>query len=201
MGKKDKRFDDYIAKSQDFAKPILSHLRELVHKACPDAEETVKWGMPFFEYSGSTICSMAAFKQHCAFGFWKASLMKDPHKILSGKEAMGQMGQIKTLKDLPSDKIMIEYIKEAAQLNKEGIKLPVKKGVKKELEIPDYFMKAVSKNKKALRTFEKFSLTNKREYLDWINGAKTEETRNQRLATAVEWMAEGKPRMWKYLKK
>lgn len=201
MGKKDKRFDDYIAKSHDFAKPILTHLRELVHKACPEAEETVKWGMPFFEYSGSTICSMAAFKQHCAFGFWKASLMKDPHKILSGKEAMGQMGQIKTLKDLPSDKIMIEYIKEAARLNKEGVKLPVKKGVKKELGIPDYFMKAISKNKKAQRTFDKFSLTNKREYVDWITGAKTEDTRNQRLATAVKWMSEGKPRMWKYLKK
>lgn len=157
--------------------------------------------MPFFEYSGSTICSMAAFKQHCAFGFWKASLMKDAHKILSGKEAMGQMGQIKTLKDLPSDKIMIEYIKDAARLNKEGIKLPVKKGIKKELEIPDYFMKAISTNKKALRTFEKFSLTNKREYVDWITGAKTEETRNQRLASTVVWMSEGKPRMWKYLKK
>jgi uncharacterized protein YdeI (YjbR/CyaY-like superfamily) len=140
-----------------------------------------------------------------AFGFWKASLMKDPHKILEtqGREAMGHFGRITGLKDLPSDKIMIEYIKEAAKLNKEGIKVvrkPVKKE-KKELVVPDYFLKTVSKNKKALKTFEGFSYSHKKEYVEWITEAKTEDTRNKRMATAVEWMAEGKQRMWKYVKK
>lgn len=203
MSQKDKRVDSYIAKSQDFAKPILKHLRELVHKACPDVEETMKWSFPHFDYAGGTICSMASFKQHAVFGFWKASIMKDPHKILQGTDAMGHFGKLKSMKDLPSDKILIEYMKEAVRLNEEGIKLPSKKKTeqKKELVIPDYFMKAVSKNKKALKTFEGFSPTNKREYIEWVTGAKTEETKNSRLATAVEWMADGKKRNWKYLRK
>lgn len=203
MSQKDKRVDSYIAKSQDFAKPILKHLRELVHKACPDVEETMKWSFPHFDYAGGTICSMASFKQHAVFGFWKASIMKDPHKILQGTDAMGHFGKLKSMKDLPSDKILIEFIKEAVRLNEDGIKLPskTKTGQKKELLIPDYFMKAVSKNKKALKTFEGFSPTNKREYVEWVTGAKTEETKNNRLATAVEWMADGKKRNWKYLRK
>jgi uncharacterized protein YdeI (YjbR/CyaY-like superfamily) len=203
MPKKDKRIDAYIAKSQDFAKPILKHLRELIHNACPEVEETIKWSFPHFDYAGGTICSMASFKHHCAFGFWKAPVMKDPHKILSGKDAMGDFGKITGVKDLPADKIMIEYIKEAARLNKEGVKLPAKTktGQKKNLVIPDYFLKALSKNKKALKTFEDFSPTNKREYVEWVNDAKTEETRNNRLTTAIEWMTEGKIRNWKYIKK
>lgn len=203
MPKKDNRVDTYIAKSRDFAKPILKHLRGLIHKACPDVEETMKWSFPHFDYAGGTICSMASFKQHCAFGFWKASIMKDPNKILSGKDAMGHFGQIKSINDLPSDKILIAYIKEAARLNKEGAKLPsrTKTGQKKELIIPDYFRKALKKNKNALKTFEGFSTTNKREYVEWVTDAKTEETRNKRLSTAIEWMAEGKIRNWKYLRK
>ncbi len=203
MPNKDKRIDAYIAKSQDFAKPILKHLRKLVHKACPDAEETMKWSFPHFDYYESTLCSMASFKQHCAFGFWKASIMKDPNKILSGKDAMGHFGQIKSIEDLPSDKILIAYIKEAAQLNREGVKIPqkTKSGQKKELVIPVYFIKAVKKNKNALKTFAGFSTTNKREYVEWVTDAKTEETRNKRLETAIEWMSEGKIRNWKYIRK
>jgi len=147
------RIDRYIDKSADFAKPILKHLRVLVHKACPEVEETWKWSFPHFDYMGSSVCSMAAFKQHCTFGFWKASIMSDPEKILTVKEknAMGHLGQIKSLDDLPSDKILITYIKEAARLNKEGIKLPSKpkSTEKKELEVPDYFIKALNKNKPA----------------------------------------------------
>jgi uncharacterized protein YdeI (YjbR/CyaY-like superfamily) len=202
MPKTDKRIDAYIAKSQDFAKPILNHVRALVHKAIPEVEETIKWGFPHFEYAGGTVFSMASFKQHCAFGFWKAKLLKDTYKILDTKEAMGHFGRVTALKDLPSNKILTEYLKEAAKLNEQGIKIKkvVKPGVKKELEIPDCFMKALKKNKKALVTFESFSTSHKREYVDWITEAKTDETRNKRLATAVEWMSEGKPRMWKYIK-
>ena len=203
MEKKDKRIDAYIAKSADFAKPILKHLRQLVHKACPNIEETIKWGFPHFDCNG-ILCSMAAFKHHCAFGFWKASLMSDPNKILSkvGETAMGQLGKIKELDDLPSEKVLIEYIKEAVKLNSEGIRLVTKSksGEKRELEIPDYFTKALNKNKEALKIFESFSYTNKKEYVEWVTEAKSEETKNKRLATSMEWIAEGKIKNWKYVK-
>jgi uncharacterized protein YdeI (YjbR/CyaY-like superfamily) len=204
MGKTDKRVDDYMAKSQDFAKPILIHLRKLVHKACPGVEETIKWGFPNFVYNG-VMCSMASFKEHAAFNFWKASLLADPKKILfkKGETSMGDLGRIKSLSDLPSDKIMLEYLKEAAKLNKSGVKVQRKKvsKEKKELVVPDYLTSALNKNKNALTTFETFSYTNKKDYVEWITEAKTEETRNSRLKTAVEWMAEGKVRNWKYIKK
>jgi uncharacterized protein YdeI (YjbR/CyaY-like superfamily) len=204
MGKKDKRIDAYIAKAQPFAQPILKHIRELVHKACPDTEETMKWSFPHFDYKGSMMCSMAAFKQHMAFGFWKASIMKDPDKILTIKdrEAMGHLGQIKSKADLPQHKIMIKYIKEAARLNDEGINVPskTKPKEKKELVVPAYITKAFSKNKKALKTFEEFSYSHKKEYVEWITEAKTDETREKRISTAIEWLAEGKNRNWKYAK-
>lgn len=205
MGTKEKRIDAYIAEAQPFAQPILKHIRELVHKACPDVEEKWKWSFPNFDCHGGPLCSMAAFKQHCAFGFWKASLMKDPNKILAttGREAMGHFGRITNLRDLPSDKIMIAYIKEAAKLNKEGIKVVRKPASKekKEIVVPDYFLKTISKNKKALKTFEAFSYSHKKEYVEWITEAKSDATRESRMKTAVEWLAEGKPRMWKYVKK
>lgn len=199
--KKDKRIDQHIQKAAPFAQPVLKHLRELIHKVCPDVEETTKWGFPHFEYKGSILCSMAAFKQHCVFGFWKASLMDDPDHIFDGGESAGNLGQIKNLKDLPADKILTKYIKQAMQLNEEGVKVEKKTKTlpgSKEIKAPDDFMKAIAKNKKALATFEKFSYTNKKEYIDWITGAKSEETRNKRRETAVEWMAEGKIRHWKY---
>jgi uncharacterized protein YdeI (YjbR/CyaY-like superfamily) len=200
MAKKDKRIDAYISKSADFAKPILTHLRELVHKACPEVEETLKWSFPHFDYKG-IMCSMAAFKQHCAFTFWKAPLIKDTHKIL-GRDAMGHFGHIKSLKDLPSDKIMLDYLKQAVKLNDEGVKKEVKPKAteKKELEVPDYFITALKKNKKAFIFFENSSYSYKKEYLEWITEAKTEETRNKRMATAIEWIAEEKHRLWKYQK-
>lgn len=204
MATRDKRIDTYIEKSAEFAKPILTHLRELIHTACPEAEETVKWGMPHFEAFGAVVCHFAAFKNHCAFGFWKASLMSDPHDLFEkeSKTSMGILGQIKSLADLPSDKILSDYIKEATRLNKEEIKRPVRKpSVKKELHIPDYFFEAIGKNPDALKTFEAFSYSNKKEYVEWVTTAKTEETREQRLATTVEWLAEGKVKNWKYIKK
>ncbi len=203
MKKSDERIDVYIAKSADFAKPILTHLRALVHAACPEIEETWKWSFPHFNYKG-TVCSMAAFKQHCSFGFWKASLMRDAREILTaGSEAMGQLGQIKSLADLPADATLIAYIKEAVELNEKGVKLPSRTntGAKKELQIPEYFVAALEGNAKASETFENFSYSNKKEYVEWLGEAKTEETRAKRLATAIEWMNEGKSRHWKYAKK
>jgi uncharacterized protein YdeI (YjbR/CyaY-like superfamily) len=203
MKNTDARIDAYIEKSEDFAKPILKHLRELVHAACPEIVETMKWSFPHFDYKG-IVCSMAAFKQHCAFGFWKASLMQDAHKILTGSdEAMGQMGRIESLKDLPADKILISYIKEAVQLNERGIKLPAKsKAAENEpLNVPDYFTATLKENKKAFDAFENFSRSHRKEYVEWITEAKTEATRNRRMATAIEWLAEGKSRNWKYERK
>lgn len=206
MSKKDKRIDDYIAKSADFAKPILKHFRELVHKTCPDVEETMKWSFPHFDYKGSMMCSMASFKQHMAINFWKAPIMKGGEKLVAmakTEEAMGHLGKIASLKDLPKDTVLAKYIKEAMRLNDEGVKFSYASkasATKTELKIPDYFLKAVSKNKKALKTFEGFSNSNKKEYVNWVVDAKTEATRESRLKTSVEWMSEGKIKNWKYVK-
>lgn len=198
----DQRIDLYISNSAAFAQAILIHLRQLIHKSCPEVLETIKWGFPHFEYKGEILCSMASFKQHCTFGFWKASIMSDPHQLLQthGKTAMGHMGQLSDISDLPPDHILIEYIKEAARLNEEGIKVPAKPKLpaKKETAVPDYLISALGENMDALKTFQNFSSSNKKEYIDWITEAKTEETRHKRLATAIEWMAEGKIRNWKY---
>lgn len=205
MATKDKKIDAYIAKSADFAKPILNHIRELVHKTCPDIEEKIKWGMPFFDYKGEMLCHMASFKQHAVMGFWKASLMKDKVLLENAKSetAMGHLGRISSLKDMPSDKKITNWIKEAMQLNDKGIRLPAKAkpAEKKELDVPDYFLKALAKNKKAKQVFENFAYSHKKEYVMWITEAKTEDTRNKRMATTVEWLAEGKSRLWKYEKK
>jgi uncharacterized protein YdeI (YjbR/CyaY-like superfamily) len=199
----DRRVDEYIAKSADFAKPILIHLRQLLHKTCPDVQETIKWGFPVFEYRGP-LCHMASFKQHCVFGFWKAALMKDKKLMKNAKSetAMGHLGKLTSLKDLPSDKPLIANIKEAMRLNDAGVKITsVKKpSAKKEIKTPDDFLAALKMNKKALATFEGFSPSHKREYVEWIAEAKRDETRNNRIKQAIEWMAEGKPRNWKYIK-
>ncbi len=197
----DKRIDAYIEKKADFAKPILKHLRSVVHKACPDVVETIKWGMPFFDYKGSTMCAMPAFKEHCGFMFWKSKLMKDPEGILkiTEKHGMGHFDRITSLKDLPSEKILIAYIKEAMRLNEENIKLPPrKKADVKALEMPVDFAAALKQNKKAQNVFENFTPGKKKEYIEWIAEAKTETTKNKRIETAVEWIAEGKSRHWKY---
>ena len=206
MGNFNKQLDAYVAKSADFAKPILEHLRELVHKACPEVQETIKWGMPFFDYEGP-LCNMAAFKQHAVFGFWKGKLLQDPKNYLQersteGGTAMGHMGRLTSLKDLPPDKIIIDFIKQAMKLNEEGIKLPAKpKTTPKPLDVPPYFLSALKKNKKALTVFNAFPYSHKKEYVQWITEAKTETTRAKRMETAIEWIAEGKHRNWKYMKK
>lgn len=195
--------DRYIEKSAEFAIPVLNHLRNLIHKADARIEEKIKWGMPFFDCNGP-VCNFAAFKKHCAFGFWKASLMEDPnHLFVEIKDAMGSLGQIKSLKDLPSDDIIIAYVRQAIKLNDEGIKKvqKPKSTEKKELVIPEDLSKAFQEHQKALATFTNFSYTNKKEYLEWLTEAKTAETREKRLQTAIEQMIEGKSRNWKYAKK
>lgn len=192
----DERVDAYIAKSASFAQPILTHIRNLVHDASPLINETIKWGFPHFDYKG-TVCSMAAFKGHCAFGFWKASLMKDPYQIFE-KEAMGTLGRIEKIEDIPEAKILIEYVLEALKFNEEGTKVKKVVTPKAEIPMPAYFADELNKNPKAKAQFERFSPSHRREYLEWITEAKTEATRIKRMTTAMEWLAEGKARNWKY---
>lgn len=205
MGKKDKQIDAYISKAQPFAQPILIKLRKLIHKGNPEVVETIKWGMPSFDYKGP-FCSFAAFKQHAVFGFWKYKLIKDPKGYLGeifnkGGESMGNLGRMTGIKDLPPDKAIIDFIKQAKKLNDDGIKLPPRAvKPKKELRVPDYFINALRKNKKSLDVFDNFSPSCKREYVEWITEAKTDETRNSRMKLAIEWMSEGKRRNWKYEK-
>ena len=193
----DPRIDEYIAKSGEFAQPILSHLRAVIHEACPDVEETIKWSMPFFLYNGM-LCNMAAFKQHCAFGFWKGELLLAEADD-KGKEAMGQFGRLASVKDLPAKKTLANYIKRAMVLNNEGVKAPSReKKAPRPLDVPDYFSKALKAQPAAKKHFEAFSTSAKREYVEWLEEAKTEATRLRRMDQAIEWIAEGKQRNWKY---
>lgn len=200
MGTKDARVDAYIAKAADFAKPILTQLRGTVHQACPGVEETMKWSFPHFTYHGM-LASMASFKAHCAFGFWKGALIVSPDDNRSS-EAMGHFGRITALSDLPPKKVLMGYLKKAMQLNEERIKLERRSPTsRKPLPVPAELKRALARNTNAAATFESLSPSHRREYSEWISEAKSEETKQRRLKTAVEWMAEGKPRHWKYTRK
>ena len=194
--------DQYIINSAEFAIPILDHLRNLVHKADARIEEKMKWSMPFFDFKG-TVCHMASFKNHCAFGFWKGSLMQDEYGFFKERtEAMGLLGIITCLEDLPPDEILIAYIQQAIQLNENNVKLPAKSKstAQKELVVPEYLMEALQEDPEALAVFQNFSTSNKKDYVLWLEEAKTETTRQKRLVTTLVWLAEGKTRMWKYKK-
>lgn len=199
---RDPRIDAYIAKAAPFAQPILEQLRKLVHTACPDVTETVKWSMPHFEHAGHILCGMAAFKAHCAFGFWH----KDMEPVLrkagyDGEAAMGGFGRITSLDDLPKDAVMLGYIRQAAALNASGAPnrpRPKAAARKKELPVPGDLAAALKKNKTAAKAFTGFSPSHRKEYIEWITEAKRPETRARRLATTLEWLAEGKSRNWKY---
>ena len=199
----DKRIEAYIAKSADFAKPILTELRAIVHEACPEVEEAIKWSCPHFLYDGKILCSMASFKQHCAFHIWHGSQVVEA-KDNKSDQAMGQFGRITSIKDLPPKKTIIGYIKEAMKLRDAGVprftRQKPKPGEKKEVIVPDYFAAALKKSKKAQATFDGFAYSHRKEYVEWITDAKTDETRQRRIATALEWLAEGKSRNWKYEK-
>ena len=197
MSTKDPRVDAYIEKSADFARPILEHLRAIVHAAVPEVDETMKWSFPHFMYKGM-LASMASFKAHCAFGFWKGSLLFDDGQ--ASREAMGHLGRITSLKDLPSDRALSGYLKKAARLNDEGVQSarPKRPTQKRELSIPEEFATAIAKNRKARATFDGFTYSHRKEYVDWIAEAKTAGTRQRRIRLALEWMADGKSRHWKY---
>ncbi|MES3024938.1 MAG: YdeI/OmpD-associated family protein [Pseudomonadota bacterium] len=200
MAATDPRIDAYIAKSADFARPILEHLRAVAHAACPTLEETMKWSTPHFTYNG-LLCHMAAFKAHCAFGFWKGELIvaqADP----TTQSAMGQFGRITSIADLPPKATLVKYIKAAMKLNDDGVKAPAreKPATSRALDVPDYLAAALAAAEPALANFNAFTTGQKREYVEWLAEAKTEATRLRRLEQAVEWIAEAKTRNWKYAK-
>lgn len=199
----DPRIDTYIANAAPFARPILKHLRELVHRGCPAATETLKWSMPHFEHAGKILCSMAAFKAHCAFGFWHKRMEQVVKTYAERADAaMGGFGRITSLQDLPDDKTMLRYVREAAKLNEateSGRPRAAATTPKKALPVPADLAAALKKNKAAAKTFDGFSPSHRKEYIEWITEAKREETRQKRVATTLEWLAEGKPRNWKYM--
>jgi uncharacterized protein YdeI (YjbR/CyaY-like superfamily) len=195
MSGKDPRVDAYIKRAAPFARPILKRLRKIVHIGCPDVEETIKWQSPFFAHKG-IICFMGAFKEHCAFGFWKGSLIFGAEN----KGAMGHFGRITSIKDLPNAKTLVGYVRKAAKLNEAGVKKSRPRSrAKQKVSVPPDLKAALQKNAKARKTFENFSYSHKKEYVDWIMDAKREETRRRRLQTAIQWLAQGKPQNWKYL--
>src|SRR5687768_12452165 len=186
MGTRDPRIDAYIEKSADFAKPILEHIRSVVHETCPDAEETMKWSMPHFDYAGSMMLGMASFKEHCALGFWKGELILGKDGVST--EAMGQFGCIRSVSDLPSKKVLAGYIRQAMKLNEDGVTRP--KGKKaaakpKAVTVPSDLANALKEDRKARATFESFSPSHRREYIEWITDAKRPETRQRRLDTTL----------------
>lgn len=213
MGALDPRIDLYIANAGDFAKPILIRFRELIHKACPDVEESIKWGMPAFDYKGP-FCSMAAFKQHCAFGFWKSSILfkqadSDSPDLSSELKKMswGAPGRdpiptkITSPDDLPSDRVILKLIKQAMKLNEQGVKVPRTAKKKPPLAVPKDLAAALKSNTQAAAVFKAFPPSQQREYIEWLMDAKKEETRQRRLKITIEQLSEGKTRNWKYERK
>jgi len=194
--KTDPRVDAYVAGAADFARPILEHLRATVHAACPECEETIKWGFPHFLYEGM-LCSMAAFKAHCAFAFWKDALVLDEKWRRSG--AMGHLGKITKIRDLPPKKMLLAWLELAVKLNEEGSKSPRRRILPKPpVVVPKELAAALKKSARAAARFASLSPSHQRKYADWIAGAKREETRERRLARAMKQITEGKSLSWKY---
>ncbi|HEX8064147.1 MAG TPA: YdeI/OmpD-associated family protein [Allosphingosinicella sp.] len=195
----DPRIDAYIARQAEFARPILGHLRSAVHAACPEVEETLKWSMPHFLYRGQMLAGMAAFKAHATFGFWRAKEVLG--ETGAEREAMGQFGRLASVADLPPEAVLHELIRKAMALTDAGRRPAKPKGASKpQPETPPDLEAALSANLAARATFDGFPPSCRREYVDWVTEAKRSETRGKRIAQAVEWMAEGKRRNWKYEK-
>jgi hypothetical protein len=198
VGTKDRRVDAYIATTPAFAKPVLRHFRQIVHATCPNVEETLKWGAPFF-VDGGIVAGMAAFKQHCGIVFWHYEPGSWAQRNDQGR---GECGRLKSLADLPSDAVLKKCIKYAMKQNAAGVKKSrTNSKPKPKLAVPADLTHALKGNPKARTTFEKFPPGKRRDYLEWILDAKQPQTRQRRIETAVEWLAEGKSRNWKYERK
>jgi uncharacterized protein YdeI (YjbR/CyaY-like superfamily) len=194
--KTDPRSDAYIESRQAFAQPILRRIRAAVHAACPDVEETLKWSMPSFVYKGKILAGMAAFKAHATLGFWNGSELLDEGARQDG--AMGQFGRLTSVDDLPQPAELAKLIEKAMALVDSGAKPARAVKPKPPFTVPDDLRVALDKAPAAAATFDGFAPSAQRDYVEWVTEAKREETRAKRVAQAVEWMAEGKKRHWKY---
>lgn len=194
----DPRIDAYIARQADFARPILDHLRAAVHAACPETDETLKWSAPAFLYKGEQLAMMAAFKAHATFGFWKGSLVVPDNG--EQHSAMGQFGRLTAIADLPEPDALAALIRKAMALTDAGVKPNRARTPKAPLPMPEDLQRALDGNHAAATTFDSFSPGARRDYVEWVTEAKQAATRERRIAQAVEWMAEGKKRNWKYEK-
>jgi uncharacterized protein YdeI (YjbR/CyaY-like superfamily) len=195
--KTDPRIDAYIDdKAADFARPILRHVRSVIHEACPDCEETLKWSMPSFLYKGKILAGIASFKAHASFGFWSGSQVVDT----SGQSAtaMGQFGRLTSLDDLPDRKTLIELTRKAMRLIDDGVKPVRNKTVKAPFTVPQDLRAAIDAAPTAKATWDAFSPSCQREYVEWVTEARRDETRARRLEQTVAWLNEGKRRNWKY---
>lgn len=193
----DPRIDAYIAKAADFAQPILAHARAAVHEACPQVEETVKWGMPTFQYGGRILCGMAAFKQHASFGFWQHAQVMETGE----RTGMGSFGKMTTVRDFPPRRTLVSLIRKAMALIDAGAKpdtARTPRATKPALRVPADLRDALAGNAAAKKSFDGFSPSARRDYIEWITEAKRAETRTRRLEQAIAWLAEGKTRNWKY---
>lgn len=201
MAKKNISIEEYIENSEAFAQPILHFIRACMFEVYPSFEEEIKWNFPCFIYNGSILANMAGFKQHATLGFWLSAKMTDPHEVfvVGENKGMGNFGKITSIEDLPSKEILKSYIREAMSLHDLGIKISPTINKQPISENPA-LLAALELNESARHHFTDFSPSQKGEYFEWINDAKTEVTRNKRIAQAVEWISEGKPRNWKYMK-
>lgn len=199
----DPRVDAYIANAAEFARPILTHLRRLTRQACPAAQEAMKWGHPGFVLDGKIVCIFSAFKAHCGLVFWPQAMK--PELAAEGllvRQSMGHLGRIATLADLPGDATLLRLFRRAAELTTSGkpARPPAAKKPRPELPVPKDLAAALKKNARAAATFRHFAPRHRRAYVAWITGARRDETRRQRLAATLQWLAEGKPHNWKYAK-
>jgi uncharacterized protein YdeI (YjbR/CyaY-like superfamily) len=198
MAKRNPKVDAYIERAQPFAQPILTKIRALFHRACPDVEETIKWGVPFFEYKG-TLGGMAGFKKHASWGLWKAKLIKLTGPASGSAAPFMNAAKLSHVSELPSDAALLNMMKQAVALNESGTEIKRSPGGKKPPpKVPPDLAAALKKNAKAAAAFKAFSPSHQREYVEWITGAKQDETRQRRLKQAIEMMAQGKSRNWKY---
>jgi uncharacterized protein YdeI (YjbR/CyaY-like superfamily) len=195
----DPRVDEYIAKSAPFARPILRKIRAVIHAGCPAVEETMKWSFPHFMHHG-ILCSMASFKSHCAFGFSKEQLMTGT--LGRDGAVTPQFGRVTSVKDLPSRAAFLRLVREAARLNEDGVKPAARTAPDRTRSVraPADLLAALKNNAQARAAYDEMSPSHKREYIEWITEAKRDETRKRRVAAAVEWMAEGGIRDWRYVR-
>jgi uncharacterized protein YdeI (YjbR/CyaY-like superfamily) len=195
MSAVDPRIDAFIAKAEPFARPILSHLRDMIHRACPGVTETIKWSRPAFENEGRVLAVLGAFKAHASLHLWRMGEAGER----TGKEAegSGQFGRLTSLADLPDEDELIRIIQATAIVRSEAKPKP-KAPPRPDLPVPEELAVALDRAPSARAAWDAFSPSHRREYSEWIGEAKRPETRAARVAQAIEWLAEGKSRNWKY---